>query len=156
MSPYPLDPVAAVGPLRLVLSAFPDDPSAARAVDAALAGRLAACANRWPVGSTYWWKGKVERTSEVLVLFKTAPKHVGALFALLARLHPYDVPEIVEVDVPRVHPPYLAYLAETIDPHAPPAPWGGGTVAPTRRGSPRARAARAPGRTRGRHRRPSR
>ncbi len=156
MTPYPLDPVAATGPLRLVLCAFPTEEAAGAAVEASVGARLAACASRWPIQSTFWWKGSVERGAEVLVLFKTAPKHVGALFALLARLHPYEVPEILEIDVPRVHPPYLRYVAATIDVHAPPLPWGGGSVAATRRGSRRAPAARRPGRTPAPRRRRSR
>ena len=124
MSPYPMDPSDATGPMRLVLCAFPSDAVAARTSRAAIGGRLAACAQRWPIQSTYWWEGKVEEAGEVLVVFKTAPKRVGALFQLLATHHPYKVPEILEVDVPRVHEGYLRYLSETIDSHAPPPPLG--------------------------------
>jgi periplasmic divalent cation tolerance protein len=154
VSPYPPDPVEATGPMRLVLCSFPDEAAAAKSVDEAVGARLAACGTRWPVASTYWWRGKVERTGEVLVLFKTSPKLVGALFRLLSEGHPYDVPEILEIDVPRVHPPYLQYLADAVDPHAPPLPWGGGRPPIRRPGSPRARAARRPPRTRARRPRP--
>ena len=152
MTPYPLDPVDATGPMRLVLGAFANRDDADAAIRRALDARLAACASSWPVRSRFWWRGKVESAEEVLVLFKTVPKRVGALFRAIAAHHPYEVPEIVELDVPRVHPPYLAYLAATIDRSAPPLPLGGGR--PRRRGSPRARGARPPGRTRGRRRRP--
>ncbi len=149
MSPYPMDPVDATGPMRLVVVAAPPT-VARRLVDGAIARRLAACANTMPIRSTYWWQGKVEDAEETLVLFKTVPKRVGALFAFLATEHPYEVPEILELDVPRVHPPYLRYLAETIDQAAPPLPLGGGRVpSPTRRGSRRGRGVSAPGRTRG-------
>jgi len=151
VSPYPMDPVDAVGPMRIVLCAFPTDASAARASRGAVEARLAACAQRVPVESSYWWHGKLEDASEVLVLFKTAPKRVGGLFRFLAAHHPYQVPEIVEIDVPRAHAPYLRYLSDTLDPDAPPPPLGGGR-SPIRRGSPRGRAARRPGRTRGRRR----
>ena len=144
-----MDPVDATGPMRLVLCAFPSAPVAARVSRSALGRRLAACAQRIPVASTYWWRGRIEEASETLVVFKTAPKRVGALFQFLARHHPYEVPEIVELDVPRAHPPYLAYLAETVDAHAPPPPLGGGRPI-TRPGSRRGREARRPGRTRGR------
>jgi periplasmic divalent cation tolerance protein len=142
-----MDPADATGPMRIVLCAFPTDGEAAEASRAALRGRLAACAQRVPIQSSYWWKGRIEEAAEVLVLFKTAPKRVGALFRLLASHHPYQVPEIVEIDVPRAHGPYLRYLAETLDAHAPPPPLGGGRR-PTRRGSRRGPGARRPGRTR--------
>jgi periplasmic divalent cation tolerance protein len=145
-----MDPVDATGPMRLVLCAFPADGTGARIARTALERKLAACAQELPIHSQYWWKGTVEAADETLVVFKTVPKRVGALFRFLASAHPYDVPEIVEIDVPRVHEPYLSYLAGTIDPDAPPLPLGGGRrgARATRSGSRRARAVRRPGRTR--------
>jgi len=156
MSPYPMDPIDATGPLRLVLTALPDGPEADRIVAEALEARLAVCAQRWPVRSAYWWKGRIEEATERVVLFKTAPKRVGALFRFLADRHPYEVPEILEVDVARVGGPYLEYVARTIDADAPPLPLGGGHPgrSTTRPAGRRARAAPRPARTRGRHRRP--
>ena len=157
MSPYPMDRATAVGPMRLVLTSLPDPGPTDRLVRRALASRLAACAQATPIVSRYWWKGKVEESRERLVVFKTAPKYVGALFRFLEQEHPYDVPEIIEIDVPRVNGPYLRYLADVLDAHAPPAPLGGGappTRPPRPRGSPRGRGARSPGRTRARRPRP--
>ena len=145
MSPYPLEPARAVGPMRFVVTTYPSRETALAAVDAALAGRLAACANIVSAHSRYWWAGRVESSEESVVLFKTVPKRVGALFRYLEANHPYDVPEIVEVDAPRVRSAYLRYLAATIDPVSPPPPLGGGVM---RRAAPRARGARGPRRTR--------
>jgi periplasmic divalent cation tolerance protein len=153
VSPYPTNPARAVGPMRIVLSAYPSRAAALAAMDAALARRLAACANLLPVDSRYWWKGRVESASESLVLFKTVPKRVGSLLRFLKESHPYDVPEVAEVDVPRVDPAYLRYLAETLDVVAPGSPRPGSA---RRREGPRGRAARGLGRTRARHRRRSR
>ncbi len=150
MTPYPMDPVDATGPMRLVLCAFATPADADRAIERVLSARLAACANALPIRSHYWWKGRLESAEETLVLFKTVPKRVGALFRALEAGHGYEVPEILELDVPRVHPPYLGYLAATIDADAPPLPLGGGRAPARRRRSPRGPGARAPGRTRGR------
>ena len=152
MTPYPLDPVRAVGPMRLVLSAYPSRDAALAAANGAVGRRLAACGTLLETDSRYRWRGKVVAARESLVLFKTVPKRVGALFEFLKATHPYEVPEIVELDVPRVDPGYLRYLALTLDAGAPPPPLGGGT---TRRARPRARGARVPARTRAPHRRRS-
>jgi periplasmic divalent cation tolerance protein len=152
MSPYPMDVARAVGPIRVVLSTYPSRETALRAANAAVEHRLAACGTMIDAESRFWWKGEVVAGPEVLVLFKTAPKRVGALFAFLKENHPYEVPEILEIDVPRVDAGYLAYLARTIDTLAPPPPLGGGS---TRRAAPRDREARVPGRTRAQRRRPS-
>ena len=152
MSPYPLDPVRAVGPMRLVLTSYPTREAGVAAARGAVERRLAACAQLLAAESRFWWRGRVETATESLVLFKTVPKRVGALFGFLKATHPYEVPEIVEVDVPRVEPGFLRYLATTLDASAiaPPA------RAVTRRGGPRARAARRPPRTRARPHRRSR
>jgi periplasmic divalent cation tolerance protein len=152
MSPYPADPEWARGPMRLVLSTYPNRARALEAVGAAVSRRLAACGSIVPVDSRYWWKGAVVASPEALVIFKTVPKRVGALFGFLAEHHPYDVPEIVELDVPRAAPRYLAWLAETLDRTS--GPLSGDAL--TRPAGPRAPAARAPARTRAPHRRPSR
>jgi periplasmic divalent cation tolerance protein len=153
MNPDPLDSVRSTGPMRIVLSNYPSRAAALAAVDAVLARRLAACANLVPVDSRYWWKGRVESASEWMVLFKTVLKHVEELLQFLKASHPYDVPEVVELDVLRVDPDYFGYLAATVA-SAAVAPPVRGTA--RRRARPQARAARGPGRTRERHRRRSR
>jgi periplasmic divalent cation tolerance protein len=154
VSPYSLDPIRAVGPVRLVLTTYPSRAAALTAVTTAVERRLAACGNVLAADSRYLWKGRVESQEEAVVIFKTVPKKVGALFEFLGSTHPYDVPEIVEVDVPRVDPRYLRYLSLTLDHDAPPPPLGGG---PIRRAEPRGPAARDLGRTRARpHRRSTR
>jgi len=149
MTPFPVEPARALGPMRLVLTTYPSPEAAATAVEGALSRRLAACASTHAVDSRYWWNGELESAHELLVVFKTVPKRVGALFRYVKENHPYDVPEIVELDVPRVDPGYLAYLGRTLDAHAlgiPPRP------VLRRRAGRRAPGARSPGRTRGPHR----
>lgn len=103
------------GPLRIVLSTFPTGRSAARASLGLVEKGLAACATALPARSIYRWEGKVEEAQEVLVLFKTSTKKVGALFRELSRLHPYKVPEIIELETFRVHEPYLIWLLQGVD-----------------------------------------
>jgi periplasmic divalent cation tolerance protein len=145
VTPYSADPEWAVGPMRIVVTTYPDRERAASAVRGAVGRRLAACGSVVAVRSSYWWKGRFEETDEALVLFKTVPKRVGALFRYLEENHPYEVPEIVELDVPRVAAPYLAYLTETLDRASLPPARGS---RPTRSEGQRGRAARVPGRTR--------
>ncbi|HXW67743.1 MAG TPA: divalent-cation tolerance protein CutA [Thermoplasmata archaeon] len=149
MSPYPADPEWARGPMRLVLTTYPGRDRALSAIGGVLERRLAACGSVVPIDSRYWWKGRVLSETEALVVFKTVPKRVGALFRFLEEGHPYEVPEIVEIDVPRATAGYLAYLSATLDRAV-------ARSAPTRRrAAPRAPAARGPGRTRARRRPPS-
>ncbi len=144
MTPFPVEPARALGPMRLVVTTYPSRDAARAAIDGVLKRRLAACANAHPVESRYWWRGEIESADEVAVTFKTGPKRVGALMRYLKENHPYDVPEIVELDVPRADPEYLAYLSRTLDGAAAnPAP----ATHARRRGGRPGRAARRPGRT---------
>jgi uncharacterized protein involved in tolerance to divalent cations len=145
MSPYPADPEWARGPMRLVLTTYPNRERARSAVAGALTRRLAGCGSIVPVDSQFWWEGRVQSESEALVLFKTVPKRVGALFRFLEEDHPYDVPEIVEIDVPRSSPEYLLYLTNTLDRESLPPSRGRTATRPAGRRGP---ATRAPGRTR--------
>ena len=157
MSALPHEIGGTEGVLRVIYCAFPDAASARRIGDEAVARRLAVCVNRFPIDSTYHWKGEIEQAREVVVLFKTSPRKVGALFDYLARAHPYEVPDVFEIPVGRAHRPYLEYLAETLEQGLPIPPGGGPHRRRLRRrGSRRGPEARAPPRTGGRHLRPSR
>jgi len=75
--------------------------------------RLAACANITKISSIYSWKGKIENTSEFLVLFKTTQKNKNALKKAIKKMHPYDIPEIAEIDIISINQPYLKWLIES-------------------------------------------
>lgn|GEM_PF-1041381 len=102
-------------PLRLVLCTFPPGPSARRLSLRLVRERLAACASRWPVQSVYLWKGRLESSREETVLFKTSSKKVGALFQRLREMHPYEVPEILELPVTRGHEPYVDWVLRSVN-----------------------------------------
>lgn len=80
---------------------------------AAVAGRLAACAQVGAqVDSTYRWQSAIERTREWSVQFKTAPDRVAALVDHLRAAHPYQVPEILVAAVDSGNPDYSAWVHE--------------------------------------------
>lgn len=96
---------------KLVLVTAPDLKTARKLARAALAGRLAACANLVPkIESHYWWQGKIESSSEVLLVFKTTTRRLAALEKLVVKLHPYDTPEFVVVNLSAGNSRYLAWL----------------------------------------------
>ena len=97
----------------LVLSTFPDRDQAQRIAKELVTGRYAACANvASAVDSFYWWKNEVEKTSEVLVYFKTTATRFAAFQDKLRELHPYDVPEILAFRVAAGAKNYLAWVSK--------------------------------------------
>jgi len=62
--------------------------------------RLATCVNLLPsVTSIYRWEGAVQKAGEVLLMVKTTPEGFEALRSRVVELHPYEVPEILELEV---------------------------------------------------------
>ena len=60
--------------------------------------RLAACVNVVPgVRSFYRWEGAVQDDAELLLVAKTHAERGGALAARVKELHPYDLPEVLEL-----------------------------------------------------------
>jgi periplasmic divalent cation tolerance protein len=109
--------VKKAAPFRLVLVTAPDMPVARRLARAALAARLAACANLIAgLESHYWWRGKIQSDREVLLLFKTRAARVRELERLILARHPYDTPEFVVLQLTAGTPRYLAWLARETRP----------------------------------------
>ena len=68
----------------IVLVTAPDLKAARRLAKTALTKRLIACANLIPkLESHYWWQGKIETGSEVLMVLKTANSKLAVLEKLI-------------------------------------------------------------------------
>jgi periplasmic divalent cation tolerance protein len=97
----------------LVLSTFSDDKSAAEISRKLVEKGFCACVNLAEIRSIYTWKGKVEDQKEFLAVFKTTRKSAKKLKAELDRMHPYEVPEIVEVKLSDVSKPYFDWMTSS-------------------------------------------
>lgn len=101
----------------LVFCTCPDQDTASRITEELLTNRLAACVSQLPgVISSYRWKGNVEHDQEVLLLIKTTKTRYRDLQQELARMHPYELPEILAVPVSDGLPAYLDWVSESSAP----------------------------------------
>jgi periplasmic divalent cation tolerance protein len=97
---------------RVVLVTAPNVETAREIARAWVEQHLAACVNIVPgITSIYRWQGRVEESSEVLLVAKTSADRIGGMEASLGALHPYEVPEFVVLDAAHVAPGYAAWLA---------------------------------------------
>ena len=100
----------------LVLVTASDMKVARKLAKVALAEKLIACANLVPkVESLYWWKGKIESGSEVLMILKTQKSHLKALETLILARHPYETPEFLVLPVSGGNRKYLAWLSGALN-----------------------------------------
>ena len=91
----------------------PDQDTAARIADTLVGERLAACVNIVPgLRSVYRWQGAIESADEVLLLAKTTRECLEALTARVVELHPYELPEVIAVEVAGGLAAYLDWVAE--------------------------------------------
>lgn len=102
--------------IRLVLVTFPDFETASEIGTQMVNSQLAACVNLLPgVTSIYRWQGAVEKSAEVLAVFKTSEEVWPDFEKELIRCHPYDTPEIIAISPDQVSPRYAAWLISAVD-----------------------------------------
>ena len=76
--------------------------------------KLIACANIVGVGdSVYTWKEKVVKTKECFVFFKTTSRCSRQLKESYLKLHPYDIPCLIELSVKSVNQDYAQWIADS-------------------------------------------
>jgi periplasmic divalent cation tolerance protein len=77
--------------------------------------RLAACVQvLGPVSSTYRWKGQIETSQEWQCWAKSRRELYPRIEQAIRRLHPYEVPEVLAVEILAGSRSYLAWLDETL------------------------------------------
>ncbi len=95
----------------IALCTCPDQQSGERIATALVEERLAACVNRIAgVVSTYRWEGKLCRDEEQLLIIKTTRERFEAMRERIVALHPYELPEVIALDITAAHAPYLAWI----------------------------------------------
>ena len=98
----------------VVLVTAPEMKAARKVARAVLRPKLAACANIVPkIESHYWWRGKLEKSAEVLIIFKTAQRCLADLEAAVIRNHPYDTPEIIALPLDQGNKRYLDWVVSS-------------------------------------------
>jgi periplasmic divalent cation tolerance protein len=104
-----------IPPARLVLTTTSTPDEANRLGRTLVEEGLAACATLIPaVQSIYHWQGKVESSTETLLLLKTGPDQLPALEDRLHELHSYQTPEFLVLRVEAGSHPYLEWLQASL------------------------------------------
>ncbi len=95
----------------LVLTNMPDQTSAGLLAESLVTQKLAACVNVMaPCQSIYTWQGKLEHSIEIPVLIKTSQTQYSALEAAIIKAHPYELPEIITINVDGGLTQYLQWV----------------------------------------------
>jgi periplasmic divalent cation tolerance protein len=100
---------------RLVLVTTHGIDEAERIAHKIVEKRLAACVNILPkVRSIYRWQNDIQEDREALMLIKTDAKHLSKLEKQIRKMHSYDVPEFLVVNIDGGSDTYLDWLGAVL------------------------------------------
>jgi len=104
----------------VVLTTCDSQKAAAKLARELVEARLAACVNILPgVHSVYRWrdargKNELEEADEWLLVIKSRRDLFAALRETIAKLHSYDIPELIALPVVEGSEPYLAWMDQQL------------------------------------------
>ncbi len=90
-----------------------NESEAQRIVNHLLSHRLIACANIFPIQSAYWWEGAIEQDAEWVSILKTSQQRAATAAAEAERIHPYDTPCIVQLEV-QANAKYIQWIEDMV------------------------------------------
>lgn len=77
--------------------------------------RLCACVNILDkASSSFWWKGKIDKAREVILIIKTKTVLFKKIEKEIKRVHSYEVPEIIAVPIVTGSKKYLNWISESV------------------------------------------
>ena len=96
----------------VVLTTCPDEGVGMQIAGALVGEGLAACVNlvSAPLESIYRWKGKVETAKEFLLVLKSSKGKLARLEREVKRIHSYELPEFLVLDITGGSEAYLKWL----------------------------------------------
>lgn len=99
--------------MKLYISTFPNQKTAEEIGETLVEEGLAGCVNLLPSTSIYIWDGETKHEEEVTALFKVSEDMSERFEEGLEALHPYDVPEMLDIGV-GVNEGYEDWISEIL------------------------------------------
>jgi periplasmic divalent cation tolerance protein len=100
---------------KLILTTCPDLTSAHTIAEGLVKLDIAACVNILPtVVSIYKWQGEVEQSAECQLFIKTNEINWSKVESYLQDNHPYDVPEIIQIDISNGSTEYFSWMQNNL------------------------------------------
>jgi len=100
---------------QIILCTCPDIESAKAIAQQLVEKKHAACVNIIPnVISVYSWQDKIESDNEVQLIIKTQTDKFNDVADEIKRLHRYDTPEIIAMNIQQGDNNYLNWITESL------------------------------------------
>ncbi|MDD5020845.1 MAG: divalent-cation tolerance protein CutA [Endomicrobiaceae bacterium] len=99
-----------------ILITTPNQKVSGLIIEQLLDNKLVSCVNVIPaVKSVYWWKGKICKSKEQLLIFKSIKNKFKKIVKIVKKSHPYEIPEIVSFDISDGNSEYLKWIVNTVN-----------------------------------------
>jgi len=98
----------------MIISTFAYMESAKKTAKMLLERRLAACVQMFPIESMYIWKNEIHDESETILFIKSRTDLFDEIAASIRKIHPYEVPEIIQIPISEGLPEYLTWLGSCV------------------------------------------
>lgn len=92
---------------------FPNEQSAKEITDLLIQKKCVACANLFPISSSYWWDAAIVKENEWVSIVKTTTANWTWLKEEINEIHPYDVPCIIKYEV-EANDAYEAWIRSSV------------------------------------------
>ena len=100
---------------QVVFCNCPDTKTAQQIATTLVEQNLVACVNILPaVTSVYMWENSLQCEPEVMLMCKTKAQQFDAIKAQIENIHPYDVPEVIALDITQGNNAYLNWLNSVV------------------------------------------
>ncbi len=104
-----------MGKYMTVLVTCPSEKEASRIARRLLDAKLIACANIINgVKSLFYWKGKINKSAESLIIMKTTKSNLRKIDRTVKKMHSYEVPEIAALPLEWMSGDYLKWLKDSV------------------------------------------
>ena len=82
----------------IVYITYPNIEEANKIISHLINKKLIACANIFPVKSSFIWKGKVDNSDEIVSIAKTKKENWEKIKAEVKKMHSYETPCIFKIE----------------------------------------------------------
>ncbi len=76
--------------MSIFLLTCADEKEADKISKVLLEKRLVACAKKFPVSSSFWWKGKIDKSDEIVLLLESIETNFKKVEKEVRKLHSYE------------------------------------------------------------------
>lgn len=82
----------------IIYVTYPNMDEATKIASHLLQKKLIACANYFPIKSSFWWKGKIDNSDEIVSILKTKKENWETVKSEIKKIHSYETPCIMKLD----------------------------------------------------------